>query len=74
MCGCQEGKKQWDELGDWDGHIHNTGRRRWHPTPVFLPGKIPWTKEPGRLQSMVLQRVEHDLATENMFYEIKREV
>ena len=22
--------------------------------------KIPWTEEPGRLQSMVSQRVEHD--------------
>ena len=26
--------------------------RQWHPTPVFLPRKIPWTEEPGRLQSM----------------------
>ena len=25
--------------------------------------KIPWTEEPGRLQSMGLQRVGHDLAT-----------
>ena len=25
--------------------------------------KIPWTEEPGRLQSMGSQRVEHDLAT-----------
>ena len=22
-------------------------RRKWQPTPVFLPGKIPWTEEPG---------------------------
>ena len=22
-------------------------RRVWQPTPVFLPGKIPWTEEPG---------------------------
>ena len=22
------------------------------PTPVFLPGKIPWTEEPGGLQSV----------------------
>ena len=28
-------------------------RRKWQPTPVFLPGKIPWTEEPGRLQSTV---------------------
>ena len=25
-----------------------------------LAWKIPWTEEPGRLQSMVLQRVRHD--------------
>ena len=24
-------------------------RRAWQPTPVFLPGKIPWTEEPGGL-------------------------
>ena len=28
-----------------------------------LAWKIPWTKEPGRLQSMGLQRVRHDWAT-----------
>ena len=27
-------------------------RRKWQPTPVLLPWKIPWTEEPGRLQSM----------------------
>ena len=27
--------------------------------------KIPWTEEPSRPQSMVLQRVRHDLATEH---------
>ena len=26
----------------------------------ILAGKIPWTGEPGRLQSMGLQRVRHD--------------
>ena len=35
----------------------NRKRRR---TPVFLAWKIPWTEEPGRLQSTELQRVEHD--------------
>ena len=29
----------------------------------FLPEESPWTEEPGGLQSMWLQRVEHDLAT-----------
>ena len=27
-------------------------RRAWQPSPVFLPGKSPWTEEPGGLQSM----------------------
>ena len=34
--------------------------KKWQPTPVFLPGKIPWTEEPGRLQSMGLQRTGCD--------------
>ena len=32
----------------------------WQPTPVFLPGRIPWTEEPGRLQSLGLHRVRHN--------------
>ena len=32
-------------------------------TPVLLPGKIPWTEEPGRLQSMGSRKVGHDWAT-----------
>ena len=38
----------------------NQSRRQWHPTPVVLLGKIPWTEEPGRLQSMGSLRVGHD--------------
>ena len=30
----------------------------------ILPWKTPWTEEPGELWSMRLQRVGHDLATE----------
>ena len=30
----------------------------------ILAWRIPWTEEPGRLQSMGLQRVKHDLVTE----------
>ena len=26
----------------------------------ILPGRIPWTEEPGRLQSIGSQRVRHD--------------
>ena len=35
-------------------------RQAWQPTPVFLPGESPWTEEPGRLQSIVSQRIGHD--------------
>ena len=44
-------------------------RRQWQSTPVLLPGKsherrsLPWTEEPGRLQSMGLRRVGHHWAT-----------
>ena len=31
----------------------------------ILAWRIPWTKKPGGLQSMVLQRVRHDLATKH---------
>ena len=37
----------------------------WQPTPVFLPGKIPWMEEPGGLQSIGSQTVGQDLATEH---------
>ena len=36
-------------------------RRQWHPTST-LAWKIPWTEEPGRLQSMGSLRVAHDWA------------
>ena len=39
-------------------------RRKWQPTPVFLPGKNPIDKDPGRLQSIGSQEVRHNLATE----------
>ena len=33
----------------------------------IIAWKIPWTEEPGRLQSMGLQRVGHDWATSLLF-------
>ena len=44
----------------WIGNI--PWRRARQPTVVFLPGKAPWTEEPGGLQSMGLQRIGHDWA------------
>ena len=38
----------------------------------ILAWKIPWTEEPGRLQSMGLQRVEHEWATNTSTF-IKQE-
>ena len=35
--------------------------------PVFMPGESSWTKEPGGLQSMGLQRIGHNWAT-NTFH------
>ena len=32
-------------------------RRKWQPTPVFLPGESPWTKEPGGPESIDSQRM-----------------
>ena len=39
----------------WVGKI--PWSRKWQPTLVFLP---PWAEEPGRVQSMGLERVGHD--------------
>ena len=33
----------------------------------ILAWEIPWTEEPGGLQSIGSQRIEHDLATEHAF-------
>ena len=41
----------------WVGKI--PWRRAWQFTPVFLPGKSPWTEKSGGLQSMGSQRVRH---------------
>ena len=48
------------DLDPWVGKI--PWRRAWQPTPVFLPGKCPWTEKPGGLQAMGSQRVRHDWA------------
>ena len=36
----------------------------------ILAGRIPWTEEPGGLQSMGLQRVGHDSVTKQQNYNI----
>ena len=39
-----------DRFSPWVGKI--PWRRKWQPTPVFLPGESPWIEEPVRLQSL----------------------
>ena len=53
---CLQCGRSWFDL--WVGK--KPWRRDWQPTPVFLPGNIPLTEEPGRLQSIGSQRVRHD--------------
>ena len=50
-----------DGFDPWVGNI--PWRRAWQPTPVFLPGKSPWTEEPGGLLFTGSQRTGHDWAT-----------
>ena len=45
-----------------------TWRRKWPPTPVFLPGEPTWTEEPGWWQSMRSQRVRHDWVTKTFTF------
>ena len=47
-CQCRRGRRRGFNL--WVGKI--PWRNKWQPTPVVLPGKIPWTEEPGGLESM----------------------
>ena len=35
---------------------------------IIIAWRISWTEEPGRLQSMELQRVGHNWATKHMIY------
>ena len=42
------------------------------PHSSTLAWKIPWTEEPGRLQSMGSQRVRHDLVTKQQQQEAYR--
>ena len=55
---CQSRRAKRCAFNPWVGKI--PWRRPWQPTPVFLPGKFPWTEESGRLQSTGSQRVGHN--------------
>ena len=40
-------------------------RRKWQPSSSILALDMPWTEEPGGLQSTGTQRIEHDLMMEH---------
>ena len=63
-CG-SDGKEPASNAGDL-GSIPGLGRSHGggHGSPLqYLAWRIPWTEEPGGLQSIGLQRVRHDWAT-----------
>ena len=53
--------KSWTRLSDFTftfTFMH--WRKKWKPTPVFLPGRIPGTGKPGGLLSMRSHRIGND--------------
>ena len=61
---CQCRRHESFRFNPWKGKM--PWRRKWQPTPIFLPEKIPWTEEPGRLQSMGPQRTGHNWVTKHV--------
>ena len=49
-------QETWVQFLDCEDHLE----KRMATHSYILAWRIPWTEEPGRLQSMGLQRVEHD--------------
>ena len=52
-------KETWVQSLYWDDPLEKEMATR----SSILAWRIPWTEEPGGLQSMASQRVGHDLAT-----------
>ena len=53
------GRREWGDLGDWD-YVYTLLEKAMTPHSSTLAWKIPWTEEPGGLQSMGLLGVGHD--------------
>ena len=59
--GGKPGETQTNEPGGWRFSIQKPFMEKaMAPHSSTLAWKIPWTEEPGRLQSMGSRRVEHD--------------
>jgi len=52
-------QKTWVQSLDWE----DTLEKEMATHSSILAWEIPWTEEPGRLQSMELQRIRHDFVT-----------
>ena len=55
-CQLKETKEMWVQSLGWEDPLEE--EMAVHSS--ILAGRISWTEEPGRLQSMGLQRAEHD--------------
>ena len=56
ICQCQRGRlSPWVQKFPW--------RRKWQPTPVFLPGKSPGQRRLAGYSSWAYKRVGHDFAS-----------
>ena len=55
-CQCRRCKRY--RFDSWVGNI--PWRRKWQPISSILAWEIPWTKEPGGLQTRGSQRVKYD--------------
>ena len=56
-------QKTWVQSLDWEDPLEKEIATH----SSILAWEIPWTEEPGGLQSMGLLRVGHNLATEHIF-------
>ena len=76
LSACQCRRCQRCGFNHWVGKI--LWNRKWQPTPVFLlenPARgFSWPEEPSTLQSMDLQRIRHEWATEHHPQILKAEV
>ena len=52
-------QETWDQFLDWEDPL----KKGMATLSSILAWRIPWTEEPGGLQSMGSLRVRHDLAT-----------
>ena len=55
-------QETWVRSLGWEDPLEK-GKNTGYPLQYFLAWRIPWTEEPGRLQSIGSQRIRHNWAT-----------